>query len=145
MALMPWEPSESLATLQRERHRLCESFFDGSLLCGGEPMTKPAVEVADIKETVVVKAYVPGVSQEQLQVMVSEESLTIKGETTAEEKQEEQNSLRRECRSGAFSRTVPLSAAVPAEQATAQLKDGVLAITMPKSAEARVKAIPIQG
>jgi HSP20 family protein len=71
MALMQWEPSESLATLQREMNRLFESFFDGSLLCGREPMTEPVVEVSDTKDAIVVKAQVPGVSQEQLQVMVA--------------------------------------------------------------------------
>jgi HSP20 family protein len=145
MALMQWEPSESLATLQREMHRLFASFFDGSLLRGREPMTEPAVEVSDTKDAIVVKAQVPGVSKEQLQIMVSEGSLTIKGETKTEEKKEEKNYLRREFRYGAFACTVPLPAAVQAEKATAQLKDGVLEITMPKSVEARVKAIPIQA
>jgi HSP20 family protein len=106
MALMQWEPSESLATLQREMNRLFESFFDGSLLCGREPMTEPVVEVSDTKDAIVVKAQVPGVSQEQLQVMVSEGSLTIKGETKTEEKKEEKNYLRREFRYGAFARTL---------------------------------------
>ena len=71
MALMKWEPSESLATLQREVNRLLESFFDGSPLRLGESITAPAVEVADTKDTVVIKAQVPGVSKEQIQVTVS--------------------------------------------------------------------------
>src|SRR4249920_3203968 len=115
MALMEWEPSEGLATLQREVTRVLESFFDGSPLRFGEPMTAPAVEVSDTKDAVVVKAQVPGVSKEQLQITVSEGSLTIKGETQADEKKEEKNYLRREFRYGAFSRTVPLPAAVQAE------------------------------
>jgi len=143
MALMKWEPSESLATLQREVNRLFESFFDGSPLRFGEYMTEPAVEVSDTKEAVVVKAQVPGVTKEQLQVAISEGALIIKGEKKEEEKKEEKNYTRREFRYGAFSRTVPLPAAVQAEKATAQLKDGILEITLPKSEEARVKDIPI--
>ena len=143
MALMKWEPSESLATLQREVNRLLESFFDGSPLRFGESITAPAVEVSDTKDTVVVKAQVPGVSKEQIQVTVSEGMITIKGERKEEEKKEEKNYLHREFRYGAFTRTVPLPAGVQAEKATAQLKDGMLEVTIPKSAEARVKEIPI--
>jgi HSP20 family protein len=62
-----------------------------------------------------------------------------------EEQQEAKHPLRWELefRYGAFAHTVLLPAGVQAEKATAQLKDGVLAVTIPKSAEARVKAIPI--
>jgi HSP20 family protein len=143
MALAKWEPSEGLATLQREMHRLLASFFGGSPWRFDESMSAPAVEVADTKDTVVVKAQVPGVSKEQIQVTVSEGTLTIKGETKAEEQQEEKNYLRREFHYGAFSRTVPLPVSVQGEKASAQLKDGILEIRIPKSAEARVKEIPV--
>jgi HSP20 family protein len=143
MALVKWEPSEGLATLQREMNRLFESFFDRSLWRGGESMSAPAVEVADTKDTVVIKAQVPGVSKEQIQVTVSEGVLTIKGETKEEEKKEEKNYIHREFRYGAFSRTMPLPAGVQGEKATAQLKDGVLEITIPKSEQARVQEIPV--
>jgi HSP20 family protein len=142
MALMQWEPSEGLATLQREMNRLLESFFGESPWRFDESMSAPAVEVADTQDTVVVKAQVPGVSKEQLQVTVSEGMVTIKGERK-EEKKEEKNYLHREFRYGAFTRTVPLPAGVQAEKATAQLKDGMLEVTIPKSAETRVKEIPI--
>jgi len=143
MALAKWEPSEGLATLQREMHRLLESFFGGSPWRFDESMNAPAVEVSDTTDTVVVKAQVPGVSKEQIQVTISEGVLTVKGETKAEEKQEEKNYLRREFHYGAFSRTVPLPASVQGEKATAQLKDGILEIRIPKSEEARVKEVPI--
>jgi len=143
MALMKWEPSEGLTTLQREVNRLFGSFFDGSPWRAGEAMTAPAVEVADTKEAVVVNVQVPGVSKEQIQIAVSEGALTIKGETKEEEKKEEKNYIRREFHYGAFTRTIPLPAGAQAEKATAQLKDGVLEITIPKSEEARVKEIPI--
>jgi HSP20 family protein len=61
-----------------------------------------------------------------------------------EEKKEEKNYTRREFRYGAFSRTIALPAAVQADKATAQLKDGVLEITIPKSEKAKVKEIPIR-
>lgn len=143
MALMKWEPSEGLTTLQREMNRLFESFFESSPLRFGESMAAPAVEVSDTKDAIVVKAQVPGVSKENLQITVSEGALTLKGDIKEETKQEEKNYLRREFRYGAFTRTVPLPAGVQAEKATAQLKDGMLEVTIPKSEETRVKEIPI--
>jgi HSP20 family protein len=143
MARLKWEPSEGLASLQREVNRLLESFFEGGPLRSGESVNEPAVEVSDTKDTVVVKAQVPGVSKERLQLTISEGTLTLKGETKEEEKKEEKNYLRREFRYGAFTRTVSLPAGVQAEKATAQLKDDILEITIPKSEETRVKEIPI--
>ena len=144
MALVKWESFEGLTTLQREMNRLFESFSEGGLLHFGERMTAPAVEVSDTTEAVIVKAQIPGVSKDQLQVTVTEGALTLKGEIKEEEKKEEKNYYRREFRYGSFTRTVPLPVAVQAEKATAQLKDGVLEITIPKSEQARVKEIPIQ-
>jgi len=146
MALIKWEPSEGLATLRREVDRLFEDFFDGGSLRFWGRGAAPAVEVCDTKDAVVVKAQVPGVSKDQLQVNITEDTLTLKGEVKEEEKKEEQNFYRREFHYGAFERTIALPTAVQADKATAQLKDGMLEITLPKSASAqtKVKQIPIQ-
>jgi HSP20 family protein len=124
-------------------NRLFESFFDSGPRRFGESMAAPAVEVSDTKDAIVVKAQVPGVSKENLQITVSEGALTLKGDMQEETKQEEKNYLRREFRYGAFTRTVPLPAGVQAEKATAQLKDGMLEVTIPKSEAARVNEVPI--
>jgi HSP20 family protein len=92
----------------------------------------------------VVKAQVPGMSKENVQVSITEDALTLKGEMKEEEKTEDKNYHRREFRYGAFARTIPLPMAVQADKATAQLKDGVLEITIPKSEQAKVKEIPIK-
>ncbi len=147
MALMKWEPSEGLTTLPREIDRLLEHFFDGGPQRFWGRGAEPALEVSDTKDAVIVKAQVPGVSQDQLQVNITDETLTVKGEMKEEEKKEEKNFYRQEFRYGAFERTVALPMAVQADKATAQLKDGVLEITLPKSAsaQAKVKQIPIQA
>ena len=142
MARMKWEPSEGLATLQQEMNRLFESFFDRKPC--GESLGEPAVEVSNTKEAVLIKAQVPGVRKDQLQGTVSNNAVTLKGEMKDEAKTEENNVIRRELRYGTFTRTIPLTVAVKTDQATAQLKDGILEISIPKSAEARVKEIPVQ-
>ena len=147
MALMKWEPFEGLTTLRREVDRLFEDFFDGGTRRFWGRGTEPAVEVCDTQDAVVVKAQVPGVSKDQLQVNITDDTLTLKGEMQEEEKKEGKNFHRQEFRYGAFERTVALPMAVQADKATAQLKDGVLEITLPKSvnAQAKGKQIPIQA
>jgi HSP20 family protein len=145
MALARWEPFEGLASLRREMDRLFENFFEsGPRGLGNLSAWEPAVEVADTKDTVVVKAQVPGIPKDNIQVHVTDDSITLKGEMKEEEKKEEKNYTRREFRYGAFSRTIALPAAVQADKATAQLKDGVLEITIPKSEKAKMKEIPIR-
>jgi HSP20 family protein len=144
MALIRWEPSEGLTSLRRDLDRLFEDFFERGAFWGGDRASEPAVEVADTKDAVVVKAQVPGMSKDNIQVNVTDNTLTLKGEMKEEEKKEEKNYYRREFRYGAFTRTIPLPVAVQADKTTAQLKDGVLEVTIPKAEQAKVKEIPIQ-
>jgi HSP20 family protein len=125
--------------------RLFENFFEnGPRGLGTLSAWEPAVEVADTTDAVVVKAQVPGIPKDNIQVHITDDAITLKGEMKEEEKKEEKNYTRREFRYGAFSRTMPLPATVQADKATAQLKDGVLEITIPKNEKAKVKEIPIQ-
>jgi len=146
MALMKWEPFEGLTALRREMDRLFEDFSHGS---GGlrfwERSAEPAVEVSDTADAVVVKVHVPGVNKDDIQLTITENALTVKGETKEESKKEEKNYHRQEFHYGAFVRTIALPVPVQAEKAVAQLKDGVLEVTMPKSAQAQAKQIPIKA
>lgn len=143
MALMRWEPSGGLTALRREMDRLFEDFLGDRPFRMWEGVAEPAVEVSDTKDAVIVKAQVPGMDKDAIQVSITENSLTLKGEMKEEEKKEDKNYHRREFRYGSFARTIPLPAAVQGDKASAQLKDGVLEITIPKSEESKVKEIPI--
>jgi HSP20 family protein len=142
MALTRWEPFGGLTALRRDMDRLFEQFL------GREPFqsggAEPAIEVADTKDAVVVKAQVPGVSKENIQVSVTENTLMLKGEVKQEETKDDKNYHRREFHYGAFTRTIALPTTVQADKATAQLKDGVLEVTIPKREETKAKDIPIQ-
>jgi HSP20 family protein len=144
MALVKWEPFEGLSSLRREMDRLFENFFEGGPLRTWGGMEVPAVEVSDTAENVVVKAQIPGMNKDDVQVTVTDDALILKGERKEEEKKEDKNYYRQEFHYGAFSRTVPLPTAVQGDKASAQLKDGVLEITIPKSEKAKTKAIPIK-
>lgn len=141
--LIKWEPFVGLSPLRWDMDRLFEHFFEGAPQRFGERSTEPAVEVSDTPETVLVRAQVPGMSKDTLQVHITEDRLTLKGELKAEEKKADKNYYRQEFRYGTFTRTIALPGAVQAENATAQLKDGVLEIHLPKSAQAKVQHIPV--
>lgn len=145
MALVRWEPFEGLASLRREMDRLFDNCFEtGPRGLGHLSAWELAVEVADTTDAVMIKAQVPGMPKDNLQVNVTDDAITLRGERKVEEKKEEKNYPRREFRYGVFSRTIALPAAVQADKATAQLKEGVLEITIPKSEKANVKEMPIQ-
>jgi len=144
MADLPrWESFGGLTTLRREMDRLFERVLGRE---ASSPLgeVEPAIEVAETPAAVIVKAQVPGVSKEHLQVNVTDTTLTLKGEVQEDKTTEDKNYHHREFHSGAFARTITLPATVQAEQAIAQLKDGVLEVTIPKRQETKTKDVPIQ-
>lgn len=92
----------------------------------------PKVDVINREDDILIKAEVPGVSKENLQVSVTENTLTIHGETRHEESKEEGEYFRRELSRGAFSRSLTLPAHVNGSKARATFKNGILELTLPK-------------
>lgn len=103
----------------------------------------PKVDVIDRDEEVIVRAEVPGVQKDDLDVSVSDNTVTIKGETKREEKEEKGDYYRSEISRGAFTRTVMLPSTVDTDKAKAQFKDGVLELTMPKVEKTRRRSVKI--
>ena len=108
-----------------------------------EMPTVPSVDVIDRDEEVVVRAEVPGYKKEDIEISVADSSLTIKGETKTEEKEEKGDYYRCEISRGAFARTVSLPAAVDDSKAKASMKDGVLELTLPKVEKSKRHTISI--
>jgi HSP20 family protein len=93
----------------------------------------PSVDVIDREEEIVVRAEIPGVEKENLEVSLSDDRLTIKGSTQQEKEEKEAGEYtRREMSRGSFTRMVTLPANVDGEKAKASFKDGVLELTLPK-------------
>ena len=143
MADMPrWESFGGLTALRREMDRLFERVLGREASSPGE--VEPAIEVAETPAAVIVKAQVPGVSKEHLQVNVTDTTLTLKGDVQEDKTTEDKHYHRREFHYGAFARTITLPTTVQAEHATAQLKDGVVEVTIPKREATTAKDVPIQ-
>ena len=96
-----------------------------------EGMT-PSVDVIDRDAEVLVRAELPGVDKKDLEVTLSEDTLTIKGSTKTEKEQEKGDYHCREVSSGAFSRSIRLPAAVDGDKVSSSFKDGILELTLPK-------------
>ena len=103
----------------------------------------PKVDVVERDNEIVVRAEVPGVDKKDLDVSVSDSTVTIKGSTRHEEKEEKGDYYRHEISTGAFSRMVALPASVDGSKAKADFKDGVLELTLPKVEKAKRHSIKL--
>jgi HSP20 family protein len=99
----------------------------------------PSVDVKEESDQVVVSAELPGMSQDDIDVEVTQDSVRIAGEKKQEEKKEEKGYYHRESSYGAFERVIDLPAAVDEQKAEAEFSKGILTIKLPKSEQARSK------
>lgn len=106
-------------------------------------LKSPGVDIIERDNEVIVKAEVPGVAKEDLDVSVTDNSVTIKGSTSHEEKEEKGDYYRSEIRRGSFSRTVALPSSVDSDKAKATFKDGILELIIPKVEKSRRKSVTI--
>ena len=105
----------------------------------------PSLDVTEESDKVVVRAEVPGVKAEDIELSVQGNALTISGEKKQETKEEKENYYHMERHWGRFRRTVPLPSDVDPEKISAECREGVLTITLPKSERAKPRKIEIKA
>jgi HSP20 family protein len=112
----------------------------------GEPFEgkMPNVDVIDREKEILVRAELPGVDKKDLDISVTKNTVTIKGSTSREEKEEKGNYYRCEISRGAYSRTLSLPSDVNEDKAKADFKDGILELTLPKVTTEKRRTIKIQ-
>ena len=144
--LTEWRPFREVTRLRREMDRLWDDYF-GSGRRGLQPLQAEFAPVVDVKESaeaVVVKAEVPGVDAQDINISVTGDVLTIKGEKKSEREEKEANYHLVERNYGSFSRSLKLPAAVDLDKIAAKYDQGVLTITCPKKEAVKSKAIEIK-
>ena len=141
-ALVRWDPFSEISGMRRSMDRLFDDFWTPTIWRQRERAFP--VDLYETDDSVVARAALPGVNPEDVDVSVSGDLLTIKGESKHEEKEERERFLRRELSYGAFSRTLPLPTSVDPEKATADYEEGVLTVTLPKAEEGRTRKIEVQ-
>ncbi len=141
-SLMPWM---GMPSLKQEMDKLFDRFAEFKL--EEFPATgewAPSLDVSETKDSVVVKAEVPGMEPKDIQISLQEQLLTIKGEKQMEKEEKEARYYRAERSYGAFTRSVRLPVAVDGSRVTATFKNGLLTITLPKTPAAKGTMIPIK-
>ncbi len=141
MRLVRWQPFSEMESLRHQMDRM----FDELTGTNRQSATnwKPAIEIQDREDSLVLRAEIPGVEAKDLDIQVAREAVAISGEHRYENKAQEQGFFRTELRYGSFQRTIPLPVAVENNQVQAEFKDGILKLTLPKAQEARHKVVKI--
>lgn len=143
-SLIRWDPFAEVSSLRRAMDRFFDEFMGPRIWRGEGEMVFP-VDLYETDDEVVVRAALPGVHMNDLDISVSGEGLTIKGQVKHEEKVERENYYRQELRYGAFARTIALPSHVDLEKAEAVLENGILTVRLPKKEEARPKTIKVRA
>lgn len=147
--LTPWKRRGSvhpLVSLQEEMNRLFDHLWSGdydvsSLLRRG---WAPPLDVVETDEAVIVKAEVPGMDPKDIDISVTGGVLTITGEKRDEREEKGKRVVRIERAYGSFTRSIDVPEAVDPGQISAEYKDGILTITLPKKPEAKAKSVKIE-
>ncbi len=147
MSIVRYDPFRDLRTLQEEVNRL----FSTNLTRGfgeegiGRGAWNPSVDIYENKDHIVLEAELPGMKREDFELSVENNVITLRGERQFEKKEDNDNYHRVERSYGSFTRSFTLPQTVSAEGATAEYKNGVLRVTMPKREGAKACRIEISG
>ncbi|MDY0041565.1 MAG: Hsp20/alpha crystallin family protein, partial [Desulforhabdus sp.] len=133
MELVPWKPFRELGTLRKEMDNLLNRFFGKSSLAEafGEEWS-PTMDVSETESSIVVKAELPGLEVKDLDVSMSGDVLTIKGEKRKEEEEKGEHHYYSERYYGSFQRSFRLPTTVQSDKIEASFENGVLKIILPK-------------
>ena len=147
--LVRLEPAREMLSLREAMDRLFEESFlrPGSFGVSDSASAVLPLDMYETENDIVVKAAIPGVKPEDIEVTVTGDLLSIKGEfqSETEQKDEKRNYHRQERRYGSFCRQLTLPAGVNADACAADFENGVLTLKMPKIEEAKVKKVQIQS
>ena len=142
--LIRWEPAREMMTLREAMDRLFDDAFTRPLSLR-DGWSAPAIDMYQTEDEVVVRAALPGIKPDDVQINITGDVLHIKGEMKHEEEKKEKAWHMREQRWGAFERSVALPADVVADKAKAEFENGVLTVTLPKAEEVKPKIINIKA
>ena len=146
MKIVRWDAFDDMGTFRRSMDRVFDEFFAPRRR--GQELTaqewQPPIEMFETETAVVVRAALPNIDPKQVEITVTDDTLTLRGQTKHEAEQKARNYYRREFRYGEFSRTLPLATEVKSAEATASYKDGVLEVTLPKSERVKPTSVKVQ-
>jgi HSP20 family protein len=149
MALVRWDPARELDAFQSDMNRLFDGFFgrrDGTSANGyGGRRWIPPMDLVETEDNLVLRANLPGVDRDEIEIEVKEGVLTVSGERKAQHEEKREGFHRVERSFGRFSRSLELPKGVEADNIDASFERGVLEVRMPKPAERKPTRIEIRS
>ena len=149
MALIRWEPVRELNTIQSEMNRLFNTFFDSPAPSGsqsnGHSLRRwiPAMDLVETEDAFVLRADLPGLSEQDVNIELEDNVLTVSGERKAEHEERKEGYYRVERASGSFSRSLTLPEGVDPEAVSANFERGVLEVRVPKPEQRKPRRVAI--
>jgi HSP20 family protein len=143
MALVRYDTGRELDTLQTEMNRVFDAFFGRPSNGGQARRWVPAMDLVEEDDSLVLRADLPGLSEDDVNVEVKDGVLTISGERKAEERKEEKGYYRVERSFGSFSRSLTLPEGIDPDKVSAEFDNGVLEVRIPKPEERKPHRVAI--
>ncbi len=147
MALTRWDPFRDLLSLQERMNKLFEDSIARSNSPAADPGVgtwSPAVDIIEKGDELILRAEVPGIALEDVDLQVHDDTLVMLGERRFEKEAKNENYHRIERAYGTFSRSFTLPGIIDQANIKAKLKDGILEVHLPKAQSAKPTAIPIE-
>ena len=146
MGVLRFDPFREMERLQSEVNRV----FDGYQAPTAAPAPAsrtwtPAVDVAETESEIVVRAELPGMRQEEIDIELTGDTLTLRGERKLETEERKENLVRVERAYGRFQRSFTLATPIQGEKVSASYRDGILEIRLPKSEATRPRKVQVTG
>ncbi|MET0684717.1 MAG: Hsp20/alpha crystallin family protein [Solirubrobacteraceae bacterium] len=148
MTIVRWEPLRELSSLQSDMNRFFDAMFQAPAGGGQTAQLRrwtPAMDLAETEDAFVLRADLPGVSQEDVSIELEDTVLTVSGERKSDHEHKGEGFYRVERAFGAFSRSLTLPQGVDPEAIAAQFTDGVLEVRIPKPEQRKPRRIAIKG
>jgi len=144
VTIVRWEPLRELSSLQQEMNRLFNTVFDApATAANGVRRWMPAMDLVETDEHFVLRADLPGLTQDDVKIELEDQVLTVSGERKAEHEENREGFYRVERSFGNFSRSLTLPKGVEADAVSASFDNGVLEVRIPKPKEAKPRRIEI--
>jgi HSP20 family protein len=143
MALVRWDPIRELDSLQGDMNRLFDRFFEGRTANGMGRRWIPAMDLVETEDDLVLRGDLPGMSEEDVDIEIKDNVLTVSGERQAEHEDKGEGYHRVERAFGRFSRSLSLPQGIDPDKVEAKFEKGVLEVHIPKPAEAKPTRVQI--
>ncbi len=142
--IIRWDPVREMVGMRDEMDRIFNDFFSRSPV-SYEGYGTINLDMMQTDDEVIIKASIPGIKPDDLNISVTGDTLTIRGEIKSEEETKKADYHMREIRYGSFARSVLLPSQVLADKANAEFENGILKLTLPKAEEVKPKTITVKA